>query len=215
MRESKILFIDDETLISEAILKSLVKRGFTVELCHSSTEGAKLAETGDYDLILLDIEMPKLSGLDILKRLRQKVDKSMLPIIMFTGNEDDKDVVQALKLGANDYLKKPVNTEVLVARIETQLSLKRLSLEFARKSEVEALNALITTYNHEINNPLTIAFGMIDMMKRKEEYSAEKLEKTMAALIRIRDIVLKIKSLSEEESFDFETYVRDSKMLKL
>ncbi|MFT6071141.1 MAG: DNA-binding response OmpR family regulator [Bacteriovoracaceae bacterium] len=215
MSKGKILFIDDEKIISGAVVKSLIKKGYSVEICHSSVEGAKLAEKGEYDLILLDIEMPELSGLDILKRLREKVDKSVLPIIMFTGNEDDKDVVEALKLGANDYLTKPVNTEVLTARIDTQLSLKALSFENAKKGEVETLNALITTYNHEINNPLTIAFGMVEIMKKKKEFSEEKLEKTMNALKRIRDIVLKIKEVSEANDLDFETYIKDSKMLKL
>jgi DNA-binding response OmpR family regulator len=215
MSDSRILLIDDEKIISEAVVKSLIKKGYSVDVCHSSTEGANLADNGDYNLILLDIEMPGLSGLEILRGLREKVDKSLLPIIMFTGNEDDKDVVEALKLGANDYLKKPVNTEVLIARINTQLSLRKLSIENAKKGEVEALNALITTYNHEINNPLTIAFGMVEIMKRKNEYSEEKLDKTMDALKRIRDIVLKIKEASEKNELTFETYIKDSKMIKL
>ncbi len=215
MSASKILFIDDEKMISAAIVKSLVKKGYSVDICHSSVEGAKLADGGEYDLILLDIEMPELSGLEILKRLRENVDKSLLPIIMLTGNEDDKDIIEALKLGANDYLTKPMNTEVLTARIETQLSLRKLSLENAKKGEVDALNALITTYNHEINNPLTIAFGMVEIMKRKEEFSPEKMDKTMDALIRIRDIVKKIQEASEANELNFETYIKDSKMLKL
>lgn len=215
MSANRILFIDDEKVVSKAVVKSLMKKGYSVEICHSSVEGAKLADSSNYDLILLDIEMPELSGLEILKALRTKVDKSLLPIIMFTGNEDDKDVVEALKLGANDYLTKPVNTEVLTARIDTQLSLRKLSLENAKKGEVEALNALITTYNHEINNPLTIAFGMVEIMKRKNEYSEEKLEKTMVALKRIRDIVLKIKEVTEKNELDFETYIKDSKLIKL
>ena len=215
MSASKILFIDDEKIISKAIVKSLVKKGFTVEVTHSSVEGAKLAQAGEYDLILLDIEMPELSGIEILKGLREKVDKSILPIIMFTSNEDDRDIIEALKLGANDYLTKPVNTEVLMARIQTQLSLRELSLENAKKNEFEVLNALITTYHHEINNPLTIAFGMIEIMKRKKEFSEDKLDKTMVALKRIRDIVLKIKKVSDENDIDYETYIKDSKMIKL
>lgn len=215
MSASKILFIDDEKIVSKAIVKSLVKKGFIVEIIHSSVEGAKLAGEGNYDLILLDIEMPKLSGIEVLKELREKVDKSMLPIVMFTSNEDDRDIIEALKLGANDYLTKPINTEVLMARIETQLSLKKLSQENAKKNEVETLNALITTYHHEINNPLTIAFGMVEIMKRKKEFSDDKLDKTMVALKRIRDIVLKIKKVSDENDIDYETYIKDSKMIKL
>ena len=134
---------------------------------------------------------------------------------MVSSNEEDESIVDALKQGANYYVMKPVNMDVLVARIQTQLEIKALSQEFAEKKEVQALNAMITTYNHEINNPLTIAFGMMEKAKRDAEFSEVTHEKVMNALCRVRDIVQKIQKVTNENKVSFEDYVKDTKMIKL
>lgn len=210
-----ILMIDDDKILSKATKLRLEKRGYTVELVHSGEEGLRKSVTQEFGLILLDIEMPNVNGLDVLKSIRKVIAKNILPVIMVSSNEENEDVVEALNLGANDYVSKPVNMDVLNARIDTQLEIAILTRELIFKKEIEAMNALITTYNHEINNPLTISFGMLDRMKRKKEYSEETCAKMKVSLERIRDIVQKIRKLSENQETDFEEYVKSSKMIKL
>lgn len=209
-----ILLIDDDKILSKATSLRLEKRGFNIKLIHDPEEGRRAALRDEFDLILLDIEMPELSGIEVLKSIREKIEKNILPIIMVSSNEEDGDIVEALKLGANDYVSKPVNMDVLNARIDTQLELQSLTHEFANKKEVEAINAMITTYNHEINNPLTISFGMMEKINRDKEFSEETYAKLKNSLVRIRDIVKKIREASQDQKPDFQEYVKNSKMLK-
>ncbi len=213
--KTKIFYIDDDKVLSIATAELLKKRGYEVELCHSGEEASLVDFNTKADLILLDIEMPSLSGIEVLKVIRRTESKNLLPVIMVSSNEEGESIVEALREGANDYVTKPVNIEVLEARIRTQLEIKKLTIEFASKKEIAALNAMITTYNHEINNPLTIAFGMMDKMKRDESYSPEVFEKMKKALVRVKDIVQKIRSVTEENHISFDEYIKDSKMVKL
>lgn len=212
----KILSIDDDKILSSATAKLLEKKGHSIDLVHSGEEGKNQALVEDYDLILLDIEMPEVSGVDVLRHIREFKNKAELPVIMVTAIEGWETVVEALEIGANDYIEKPVQADVLNARIQTQVELKKLSQEFAKKKEVEALNAMITTYNHEINNPLTIAFGMVEIMNKKQEFSPEQFEKLKKSLERVRDIVQKIRSVTEDDNVNFDDYVKGaSKMVKI
>jgi len=213
--KTKIFYIDDDKVLSIATAELLKKRGYEVELCHSGEEASLVDFNTKADLILLDIEMPKLSGIEVLKVIRRTESKNLLPVIMVSSNEEGESIVEALREGANDYVTKPVNIEVLEARIRTQLEIKKLTIEFASKKEIAALNAMITTYNHEINNPLTIAFGMMDKMKRDESYNPEVFEKMKKALVRVKDIVQKIRTVTEENHISFDEYIKDSKMVKL
>lgn len=214
---AKILLIDDDTVLSKTTVRRLEKRSYNVDLIHQGVEGLRLAidEESSYDLILLDIKIPDLNGLEVLKSIREKFEKNILPVIMVSSLEEQEDIVEALNLGANDYVTKPINIDVLIARIETQLDIKRLSNEFASKKELSAVAAMIATYNHEINNPLAIAFGTLDALQRKSEISEESFNKFDGALVRIRDIVKKIGKISSEQKLDYEDYTKKSKMIKV
>ena len=85
--------------------------------------------TQAFDLIVLDIMMPGLSGLEVLEDLRQRYAPSELPVIMATAKDQSEDIVLALQLGANDYVTKPLDFPVVLARVQTQLSLKRAMQE--------------------------------------------------------------------------------------
>lgn len=213
--EKKILYIDDDKVISLATSELLKKRGFEVEYCDSAKDLDVKTIAEKFDLILLDIEMPDVNGIEFLKKLRLEFDKSILPVVMISALDGGESIVDALKEGANDYVTKPINIEVLDARIQTQVELRRLHMEFSRRNKIEALNAMITTYNHEINNPLTIAFGMMGKMKKDESYDPVLFEKLSGSLERVKEIVQKIKKVTEDDEVDFDQYIKDSKMIKL
>ena len=87
----------------------------------------------EYDIVLLDIMMPEVSGYDVLEEVRKDWTPMELPIIMATAKDQGEDVVSAFKLGANDYITKPIDFPVALARIETQLSRKRaISIAFSQ-----------------------------------------------------------------------------------
>ncbi len=113
-----ILIIDDDISISNLLKIHILNHGYTAELAFEGLQGLNLALTHDYALILLDISLPKLDGIEICKRIRQKKE---VPIIMLTGNTNELDKVLSLELGADDYVTKPFGVRELIARIKAVL----------------------------------------------------------------------------------------------
>lgn len=114
----KILIIEDEEKIARFIELELLHEGYEVDKCTDGREGLAKAESGDYDLVLLDIMLPGLNGLEVLRRLRKT---SSVPVIMLTARDAVMDKVSGLDLGADDYITKPFAIEELLARIRLVL----------------------------------------------------------------------------------------------
>lgn len=150
------------------------------------------------DLIMLDIVMPEMTGLQVLQYVRSVYSSIDIPIIMATAKTDTADIVESLKLGANDYIQKPVNIDIAEARINAQINSVRNYREVMEKREVESINSLVATYNHEINNPLTIAFGLL--RKAKKEDSTEYFDRIGEALQRVTKIVKEIERITSRRN---------------
>ena len=123
-RRGSLLVVDDNELNRDALSRRLRQRGYDVALAADGEQALELAASRGFDLVLLDVEMPGLSGLDVLARLRETCSRIDLPVIMVTARAQGTDIVDALNLGANDYVTKPVDFPVALARIETHLSHK-------------------------------------------------------------------------------------------
>ena len=120
-----ILVVDDSEANRDMLARRLKLRGYSVSTAADGREALRAVEAGGFDLVLLDVMMPEISGFDVLGRLRESRSVSDLPVIMATALDASEDVVKALKLGANDYVTKPLDFAVVIARVETQLALKR------------------------------------------------------------------------------------------
>lgn len=114
----KILIIEDEAKIARFVELELSYEGYAVTKAFDGRTGLELAETGDFDLILLDVMLPQLSGMEVLRRIRRT---SSVPIIMLTARDSVMDKVAGLDNGASDYITKPFAIEELLARIRTAL----------------------------------------------------------------------------------------------
>jgi class 3 adenylate cyclase/CheY-like chemotaxis protein len=124
--------------------RRLIKRGYSVLTAEGGARALEMVAAGTVDLILLDIEMPGMTGLEVLKTLRQTTTRADLPVIMATARDQGQDIVEALSLGANDYVTKPLDFPVVIARVESQLSLKRAMEEIRRLAgELEIRNRFI------------------------------------------------------------------------
>ncbi len=117
-----ILLIEDEQKIARFIELELTHEGYTVIKAEDGRTGLELAEKGGWDLLLLDIMLPGLNGLEVLRRLRKQSD---LPVIMLTARDAVMDKVTGLDMGADDYITKPFSIEELLARIRTALRKKQ------------------------------------------------------------------------------------------
>src|SRR5207248_4083015 len=120
-----ILIVDDEELNRDGLARRLQRHGYETAVAKSGREAIELLGGRQFDLVLLDIMMPGMNGLEVLKFLRRVDSLIDLPIIMVTARGESADVVEALELGANDYLTKPLDFPVVLARVRTQLALKR------------------------------------------------------------------------------------------
>lgn len=132
---ASILVVDDNELNRDLLSRRLQRNGYRVETVDSGGEAISFLDEQMVDCVLLDIEMPDLNGLDVLRRLRSKYSAVDLPVIMVTALAESESVVHALDIGANDYLTKPIDFAVALARVRTQLTLKRT--EGARRESEE------------------------------------------------------------------------------
>ena len=121
---TKVLAVDDEKLIVKGIRFSLEQDGYEVSCAYDGEEALSMAKDGNYDIILLDLMLPKLSGLDVCQQIREF---SNVPIIMLTAKGEDMDKIMGLEYGADDYITKPFNILEVKARIKAILRRTRKS----------------------------------------------------------------------------------------
>ena len=114
----KILLIDDDVELVEMLKEYIDLEGFSANTAHDGEAGLQVLQADTYDLVVLDVMMPKLNGIDTLRRIRQT---SNMPVIMLTAKGDDADRIVGLELGADDYVPKPCTPRELVARIRAIL----------------------------------------------------------------------------------------------
>jgi len=213
MKDKIVLVVDDSDLDRGLLTKVLSRKGLGIVEAASGEQCLNIIKDRKIDLILMDIMMPGLLGTDILQKVRDKFNTVELPVIMATSKSDVSDVISCLLNGANDYITKPINFDIAFSRISTHLKMADLSHQMAKLQQAAALDAMIATYNHEINNQLAISLGCLngDKLEKIPETKA-KLEKSLWV---IADIIKKIRNVSEQKEVGFDDYSESSKMLKL
>lgn len=133
---ARILIIEDEVKIARFLELELTHEGYQVEMEQDGRKGLEKAGNGSFELIILDVMLPSLNGMEVLRRLRQTMQT---PVIMLTAKDDVTDIVMGLDLGADDYLTKPFAIEELLARI--RVALKRHAVR-SSQSHIIQLNGL-------------------------------------------------------------------------
>lgn len=195
-----ILMIDDDTGLCELVAEYLALDGFQFTAAHDGPQGLALAQSGDFELILLDIMLPGMDGLSVLKALRTDC---YCPVLMLTARGDDVDRIVGLELGADDYLAKPFNPRELVARIKAIL--RRVELTRTPQSEHNstlALNGLVLNPNNrqllcneQLISLTATEFQLLEFLMRragevvsKDELSREVLGKRLQMYDRSLDM---------------------------
>ncbi len=128
--EGRILVVDDDEVLLRSFANHLGQNGYEVVTSTSGEEAVELVTQSPFDLVLLDMRMPRLTGNEAVKLLREKFSRAELPIIMNSTSRTTADIVSALVAGANDYVTKDVDIRILLARIETNIALKRTNEQF-------------------------------------------------------------------------------------
>lgn len=172
-----ILVIEDDPDIRELIGYNLKREGFEVTLCNNGQDGLEAALAHDVDLIILDLMMPKLNGIEVCKRVREVPEKRSIPIIMLTAKSEETDIVFGLGVGADDYMTKPFGIKELVARVYTRLrsfpqaqaaapvAAQAIDLDVLRQGEVEIDRARFHIKVCGTQVPMTLAeFRLFDAL---------------------------------------------------
>ena len=121
----RLLIVDDISDNRTILTRRFQRRGFDVVEAECGLTAIELIHKQSFDLVLLDVMMPGMDGIETLKRIRSQNSASALPVIMVTAKSESTNIVDALELGANDYVTKPVDFAVALARVNTQISRKR------------------------------------------------------------------------------------------
>lgn len=162
-----ILVVDDTDLNRQFMRHTLGKLGYEVVEAENGKRALALVGSRHIDLVLLDITMPEMDGLEVLSQLRKRFSLLELPVIMFTADDQEKQIVDALSRGANDYLLKPVNVAVAAARIKTQLSIASLS---------KLKDDVVRFASHDLKKPMLVMADIIAMARDVDLQNQGKLD---------------------------------------
>src|SRR5215475_12652393 len=144
--QGNLLVVDDNEMNRDMLSRRLKREGYDVAVAEDGHQALDMIKTQKFDLILLDIMMPGLSGFEMLPMIREHHSLAELPIIMATAKDQSNDIVEGLKLGANDYVTKPIDFPVLLARLQIHLKLKTLA---------QLKDEFLRIASHDLKNPLS------------------------------------------------------------
>ncbi|MCX6833102.1 MAG: response regulator transcription factor [candidate division Zixibacteria bacterium] len=158
MPKESILVVEDEEDILELVKYNLAKEGYRVSGATSGEVGLKTARSSLPDLIVLDLMLPGIDGLEVCKILKNDSKTQHIPVIMLTAKSEDSDIITGLEIGADDYLAKPFTPKVLIARVRTVLR-RKAKANVKETATVRVHDIVIDPGRHEV----TVAGEVVDL----------------------------------------------------
>lgn len=165
--KKKILIVEDEKDISEILSYNIQRQGYEVDTAYDGEAGLSKALSGEFDLILLDVMLPKMDGFEICKRVREKLQT---PIIILTAREEENDKIMGLDLGADDYMTKPFSIGELASRIKANI--RRYSGELKKLGENESSDGTVIRIGELVldTENVSVRKGGKEIALSKKEY---------------------------------------------
>lgn len=215
----RILVIDDLPENVFMLQDRLEHEGYEVITAYNGSTGIEKALSELPDLILLDVMMPDITGIEVCRRLVNNPTTKDIPIILVTAKSGAEDTKEGLEAGAFDYIKKPFNRIELLARVKSALKLSEAHKLLLEAEKRDTFMATVVTANHKIKQPLTLLSLSSTAIKReleKDEISKEMILKRMNYIdIAIKEITEVLNQLNEIKTPILSKYTSDIKMVKL
>jgi two-component system, sensor histidine kinase and response regulator len=205
MPASKILVVDDQPINVQLLKRKLEREGMQVAAAYSGQEALDLVAQDKPDLILLDVMMPEMDGIQVCQRLQASEDTRSIPIIFVTARSSKEGKLEGLGVGAVDYITKPIDLDETLARVQTQLRFAAINREIIdlqrRLTEARraaTIGAVTQGIAHNLNNLLGVVIGYLDLIKTyhdKPELVKKNVQNVEDAVNRIVTIVRQLSSL--------------------
>jgi len=172
-KPANVLVVDDDSVHRTLLSRRLEKEGYITTAVPSGEAAVDVLEDGPTELVLLDVMMPGIGGFEVLDRLRTRYSPVQLPVIMVTALDDSRTVVEALDHGVNDYITKPIEFPVALARIRAVLTQKYACdamLEARREKELSELGSpMLSMVSHQLRTPLTVILSSAELLNMQAE----------------------------------------------
>ena len=215
---ARVLVVDDEPTNLDILRQPLERTGCKVLVALNGEQALRIVERSVLDLIVLDIVMPGINGIEVLRTLRQTHSISTLPVIMASGKDESNTIVEALNIGANDYVTKPIDFPVLLTRVQVQLARKRAeeALRQAKEEAEEASRAksnFLAKMSHELRTPLNSIIGFANVLLKNKEGDPMRrqdltfLERIQANGTHLLELINDILDLSKVEAGRIEVAI--------
>jgi len=205
MPASKILVVDDQPINVQLLKRKLEREGMQVSAAYSGQEALDLVAQDKPDLILLDVMMPEMDGIQVCQRLQASEDTRSIPIIFVTARSSKEGKLEGLGVGAVDYITKPIDLDETLARVQTQLRFAAINREIIdlqrRLTEARraaTIGAVTQGIAHNLNNLLGVVIGYLDLIKTyhdKPELVKKNVQNVEDAVNRIVSIIRQLSSL--------------------
>ena len=172
MARERVLVVDDEQDILELIRYNLEREGYEVASVKSGEEALGLAARWEPAVIVLDLMLPGLDGLEVCRRLKRNEATKAIPVLMLTAKTEDSDIVTGLEVGADDYITKPFSPKVLVARIRASLRREHAEKQRETETQLRVHDIVIDVSRHEVHvadQPVTLSateFSILEFLAR-------------------------------------------------
>jgi CheY-like chemotaxis protein len=205
MATPKILVVDDQPINVQLLKRKLEREGMTVATAYSGQEALNLVAADKPDLILLDVMMPEMDGIEVCQRLQADLETKSIPIIFITARTSKEGKIEGLGVGAVDYITKPIDLDETLARVQTQLRFVQINRELVDlqrrlgdSRRAATIGAVTQGIAHNLNNLLGVVIGYVDLIKayhEKPELVKKNAQHLEDAVNRIVGIIKQLTSL--------------------
>ena len=205
MTSPKILVVDDQPVNVQLLKRKLEREGIQVLAAYTGQEALDIVGREKPDLILLDVMMPDMDGMDVCQHLQENEDTRSIPVIFITARSSKESKLEGLAVGAVDYITKPIDLDETLARVQTQLrfvAINREMIDLQRRLQearrAATIGAVTQGIAHNLNNLLGVVLGYLDLIKAhhtKPEFVKQNAEHVEAAVQRIVNIIKQLSTL--------------------
>lgn len=194
--DKKILVVDDDESLVGLLRTVLSSGGYSVESAFSGAEALRLMKSFHPEMILMDIGLPDISGLEILRQVRAQAELKEIIVMLITGTTGLEMKIEGFNTGANDYISKPINPRELLLKVERFLKTAEVQKDKLASKQKETLHTIVNTLAHELSSPLAAIRHQVRLSAQEQQLEAirNSLASIEVSTKRMEEIIMELQS---------------------